>query len=120
MPVTATLHRRIRRPRAAAGAVLLALTVSGVSGCSGLGRTAVGPITYTTERDVEVMENSPLVRGCHPLPGGATAVDNNTLIDMVLYRSRDCSGKGTTYLSTRLADVDAASTPPWRSYTLVH
>ncbi|WEH42371.1 hypothetical protein OG233_24180 [Streptomyces sp. NBC_01218] len=120
MSVTATLHHRIRRPRAA-GAVLLALTALGAaSGCSGLGRTAVGPVIYTNERDVEVMEQSPLVRGCHALPGGAKTVDNNTLIDMVLYRSRDCTGKGSTYLSTRLTDQDAPSTPVWRSYTLVH
>lgn len=120
MSVTATLHRRLRRPRVAVGAILLALTALGASGCSGLGRTAVGPVIYTTERDVEVMENSPLVRGCHQLPGGAKTVDNNTLIDMVLYRSRDCTGKGSTYLSTRLTDQHAPSTPVWRSYTLVH
>ncbi|MFH8475638.1 hypothetical protein [Streptomyces sp. NPDC018000] len=110
-------HRR-RRLGTAAGAALLTLTVAG---CSGLGRTAVGPVTYTTERDAVIMVNSPSVRGCHRLaPAGAKEVSNGTLIDIILYRTRDCTGPGTTYLATKLSDVNGAHALPWRSFSTVH
>nr|WSW69835.1 hypothetical protein OG461_28595 [Streptomyces sp. NBC_00995] len=110
-------HRR-RRLGIAAQAVLLTLTVAG---CSGLGRTAVGPVIYTTERDAVIMVNSPSVKGCHRLaPAGAKEVVNETLIDIILYRTRDCTGPGTTYLATTLSDVNAPSALPWRSFTTVH
>lgn len=72
MSVTAPDPRRRRRLGAVAAASLLALTVSG---CSGLGRTAVGPVTYTTDREAVVQVNSPSVRGCHRLapPGPASS-----------------------------------------------
>ncbi|NEE22241.1 hypothetical protein G3M58_89260, partial [Streptomyces sp. SID7499] len=60
MSVTATVPRRRRRLGIAAGATLLALAASG---CSGLGRTAVGPVTYTTGREAVLQVNSPSVRG---------------------------------------------------------
>ncbi|WP_406448986.1 hypothetical protein OG782_08710 [Streptomyces sp. NBC_00876] len=109
-------HRR-RRLGIAAQAALLTLTVAG---CSGLGRTAVGPVTYTTERDAVIMVNSPSVKGCHLLPLGAKAVANGTLIDIVLYRTRNCTGPGTTYLATTLTDVNPPTALPWRSFTTVH
>lgn len=118
MSVTATVHRRRRRIGIAAGASLLALAASG---CSGLGRTAVGPVTYTTEREAVVQVNSPSVRGCHRLdPAGAHEVENGTLVDVVLYPTRDCTGGGTTYVPTRLSDVTAHGSGPWHSYSFVH
>jgi hypothetical protein len=118
MSVTAAEQRRRRRLGVAAGAALLALTVSG---CSGLGRTAAGPLMYTTDRHAERMVNSPSVRGCHRLaPAGAREVVNNTLVDIILYRTRDCSGGGTVYLARTFTDVSAESMPPWRSYRTVH
>ncbi|MFF8912446.1 hypothetical protein ACF08M_03775 [Streptomyces sp. NPDC015032] len=115
MPVTD--HRR-HRLAAAAGTLLLALAVAG---CSGLGRTAVGPVTYTTERDIVIMMNSPSVRGCHRLaPAGAKEVTNGTLIDIILYRTRDCTGPGTTYVATTVSDVTGTGTLPWRSFSTVH
>ncbi|MFF1833312.1 hypothetical protein ACFVXE_03690 [Streptomyces sp. NPDC058231] len=109
-------HRR-RRLGIAAGTALLTLTVAG---CSGLGRSAVGPVTYVTQRDAVIMVNSPSVKGCHLLPAGAKEVNNGTLIDIILYRTRDCTGPGTTYLATTLTDVNAASALPWRSFSTVH
>ncbi|MER7727244.1 hypothetical protein [Streptomyces sp. NPDC096323] len=110
-------HRR-RRLGIAAGTALLTLTVAG---CSGLGRTAVGPVIYTTERDAVIMVNSPSVKGCHRLaPAGAKEVFNETLIDIILYPTRDCTGPGTTYVATTFSDVNAPSALPWRSFTTVH
>lgn len=110
-------HRR-RRSGIAAGTALLALTVAG---CSGLGRTAVGPVTYMTERNATVTLQSPPVRGCHRLdPAGAKAVTNGTLVDLVLYRTPDCTGPGSTYLATTFSDVNGTSAPPWRSFRTVH
>ncbi|MFB7914911.1 hypothetical protein [Streptomyces sp. NPDC056061] len=109
-------HRR--RPGIAAATACLALTVAG---CSGLGRTAVGPVTYTTERDAVVTVHSPLVRGCHRLaPAGAKEVANRTLIDLILYRTPDCTGPGTTYLAATVSDVVGTGQPPWRSFSTVH
>jgi hypothetical protein len=117
MPVTATVHRR-RRLGIAFGVTLLALAASG---CSGLGRTAVGPVTYTTEREAVVQVNSPPVRGCHRIaPAGAHEVENETLVDVILYRTRDCTGDRTTYVPTRFSDVTAPGSGPWRSYSFVH
>ncbi|MFF2010474.1 hypothetical protein ACFVWY_15560 [Streptomyces sp. NPDC058195] len=114
MPVIA--HRR-RRLGIAAGTALLTLTVAG---CSGLGRTAVGPVIYTTQRDAVVTVNSPLVKGCHRLAPGAKEVTNGTLVDIILYRTRDCTGPGTTYIGRSLSDVKAPTSLLWRSYTTVH
>ncbi|MFI9624153.1 hypothetical protein [Streptomyces sp. NPDC052042] len=110
-------HRR-RRLRAAAVTAFLALTVTG---CSGLGRTAVGPITYTTDRNAVVTLHSPPVRGCHQLtPTGAKAVSNRTLVDIILYHTPDCTGPDKTYLATTLTDVNGTGVPPWRSFSTVH
>ncbi|MFF9686393.1 hypothetical protein [Streptomyces sp. NPDC014623] len=117
MSVTATPALLRRRAGVAAGAALLTLAVTG---CSGLGRTAVGPVVYTTGRDKAVAVHSPSVRGCHRMaPAGARRVENLTLVDIVLYTTRDCTGPATTYVSTRLSDVNAGSAPAWRSYRFV-
>ncbi|WP_228993164.1 hypothetical protein [Streptomyces sp. DH8] len=118
MSVTATAPRRRRRIGVAAGISLLALAATG---CSGLGRTAVGPVMYTKEHEAVVQVNSPSVRGCHRITSaGAHEVENETLVDVVLYRTPDCTGSGTTYVPTRSGDVTAPGSGPWRSYSFVH
>ncbi|MFI8432282.1 hypothetical protein ACIGJO_00815 [Streptomyces sp. NPDC079020] len=117
-PVTATGHRRRSRLGVAAGATLLALTVTG---CSGLGRTAVGPVIYSTERDAVILVNSPSVKGCHRLaPSGVNEVENRTLVDIILYRTRNCTGGNTAYVPTTFTDTKAHNSRPWRSYSIVH
>ncbi|MEU0129095.1 hypothetical protein [Streptomyces sp. NPDC006289] len=117
MSVTATRTVLRRRGGIAAGAVLLALAVTG---CSGLGRTAVGPVTYVTGGDKVVSVHSPSVKGCHRMAAaGASKVENRTLIDMVLYPSTDCSGPGTAYVATTFTDVNAPRAL-WRSYRFIH
>lgn len=118
-PATVTDHRpRRRRLGVAAGAALLTLAVSG---CSGLGRTAVGPVIYSTERDAVILVNSPSVKGCHRLaPAGVHEVENRTLVDVVMYRTRNCTGRDTTYVPTTFTDTKAPPSLPWRSYSIVH
>ncbi|WP_438294429.1 hypothetical protein [Streptomyces sp. HUAS TT7] len=112
-----TSHRR-RRTRLAAGAVLLTLATTA---CSSLGRTSVGTITYSIGPETSVMLTSPKVRGCHKLPpSGTTELYNNTLVDMVMYRTPDCTGKDTTYIGSRLANNTAPKALPWRSFSFVH
>ncbi|CAM5363447.1 hypothetical protein [Streptomyces narbonensis] len=107
-----------RRFTTASGAVLLTLAVAG---CSGLGRTTVGPIAYVTERDVAVSVTSPSVNGCHRLaPSGATEVANESLTDIVLYLTRNCEGKESTYLPINTSQAIVPGHLPWRSYSVVH
>ncbi|MFC8229250.1 hypothetical protein [Streptomyces sp. NPDC057287] len=118
MSVTAPPTVLRRRAGIAAGAALLTLAATG---CSGLGRTAVGPVSYTTDRDEVVTVHSPSVKGCHEMArGGARKVENRTLIDMIMYTTRDCSGRGTAYVATTFTDANAARALPWRSYRFVH
>lgn len=113
--MSVTDHRRLG---IAAGAAFLTLTVAG---CSGLGRTAVGNLTYDTSRDRRVQVSNPLVTGCHRIaPGGAVEVTNSTLVDLMMYRTPDCTGGSTTYIGATLSDVIAPGAGPWRSYTIVH
>ncbi|AEN09328.1 MULTISPECIES: hypothetical protein [unclassified Streptomyces] len=115
---TATASSRRRSTGLAAGTALLTLALAG---CSGLGRTAVGPVTYTTERDRTVSTNSPSVKGCHKMDSaGANEVENGTLIDMILYRTPDCTGGETIYIPTTVTDVKAPPSGPWLSYRFVH
>ncbi|MFE5299116.1 hypothetical protein [Streptomyces sp. NPDC056632] len=110
-----SLHRRLTT---VTGAVLLSLTVAG---CSGLGRTAVGPVSYETGREFVVSVTSPSVKGCHRLaPTGATRVENHTLVDLQLYRTRDCRDNDPIYVATNTTDEIARGTLPWRSYSFVH
>ncbi|MFJ3583801.1 hypothetical protein ACIPPS_16410 [Streptomyces sp. NPDC090127] len=110
-----SVHRRLGT---AAGAALLTVAVAG---CSGLGRTAVGTISYETEREVVITVTSPLVRGCHRLaPSGVTKIENRSLVDLRLFRTRDCRGKEYTYVATQSGDTIAPDSLPWRSYSIVH
>ncbi|MER8045041.1 hypothetical protein [Streptomyces sp. NPDC094032] len=107
-----------RRLTTATGAALLALAVTG---CSGLGRTMVGTLTYETGHRFVVTVTSPLVTGCHRLgPSGATKVENNTLVDIQLYRTLDCKGKNSIYVATSSGDEIARGSLPWRSYSVIH
>uniref|UniRef100_A0AAU3H2Z5 Lipoprotein n=1 Tax=Streptomyces sp. NBC_01401 TaxID=2903854 RepID=A0AAU3H2Z5_9ACTN len=109
-----------RRAGIAAGAALLTLTVTG---CSGLGRTAVGPVSYSVEKDQAkvVTVHSPSVKGCHTMdPAGAGKIDNRTLVDLVLYTTKDCTGRASAYVATTFSDTNAARALPWRSYRFVH
>ncbi|WP_250289858.1 hypothetical protein [Streptomyces atroolivaceus] len=118
MSVTAPPTVLRRRSGIAAGAALLTLAVAG---CSGLGRTAVGPVAYTTGRDEVVTLHSPSVKGCHELArDGAEKVENRTLVDIILYTSRDCTGRQSAYVATTFTDANAARALPWRSYRFVH
>ncbi|MEV5970748.1 hypothetical protein [Streptomyces sp. NPDC051921] len=110
-----SLHRRLT---IASGAVLLSLAVAG---CSGLGRTAVGTISYETGRELVVTVTSPSVKGCHRLaPTGVTRVENHSLLDIQMYRTRDCRGKDPIYVATNTSDQIAPGTLPWRSYSIIH
>ncbi|WP_369143647.1 hypothetical protein [Streptomyces sp. R44] len=107
-----------RRLTTATGAVLLTLAVAG---CSGLGRSTVGTIEYETQRELLVSVTSPSVNGCHRLaPSGVTKVRNNSLTDIVMYRTRDCTGGNSIYVATNTANWTAPDTLPWRSYSVVH
>ncbi|MFE3515764.1 hypothetical protein [Streptomyces sp. NPDC059166] len=119
MPVTPPPAVTRRRTGIAAGAALVLCLA--VTGCSGLGRTAVGPVEYRTDKDEVVSVNSPSVKGCHKMaPGGAREVVNETRIDMILYPTSDCSGGGTTYVATTFTDINSPRNAPWRSYRFVH
>ncbi|MFH8618075.1 hypothetical protein ACH4E8_23835 [Streptomyces sp. NPDC017979] len=114
-------RRRSARRRRLVGGTGAALLVVALAGCSGLGRTAVGPLDYETQRAVHVKVNSPEVTGCHRLgPNGAVSVENGTLVDAIMYPSADCSGGDTVYVATMTSDVIAPGEGPWRSYSFVH
>ncbi|GAA0610574.1 hypothetical protein [Streptomyces crystallinus] len=107
-----------RRLGFAAGALLLTFATAA---CAGLGRTAVGTFSYATSAERIVKISSPPIKGCHRMaPTGATAVLNNTLADVRLYRTLDCRGKEMVYIPSRLGDNIAPNTLPWRSYAFVH
>ncbi|MGW6566154.1 hypothetical protein [Streptomyces sp. NPDC054975] len=111
-----SVHRRLGT---AAGAALLTFAVAG---CSGLGRSAVGTISYETEREVVITVTSPSVRGCHRLlaPAGVTKIENRSLVDLRVFRTGDCKGKEYTYVATNSGDTIAPNSLPWRSYNIVH
>ncbi|MER7463591.1 hypothetical protein [Streptomyces sp. NPDC097981] len=105
----------------AAAALLLTATA-----CSGLGRSTVGQLSFR-HKDSPVLlnySNTP-VQGCHriALPRGATNVYNNTLVDIILYRTPDCQkpeGAEGIYVATTLSNVTAPVSLPWRSFSVVH
>ncbi|MFF7180465.1 hypothetical protein [Streptomyces sp. NPDC008121] len=110
-----SVHRRLGT---AAGAALLTLAVAG---CSGLGRSAVGTITYETSNEVVVSVTSPSVKGCHRLaPAGATRIENRSLVDIIMYTTPRCRGGNGVYVASRSGDSIVPGALPWRSYSLVH
>jgi hypothetical protein len=130
-PVITALTRRTRRPSTRAGAAAdrrrrvavaagAALLAAGLAGCSG-DRSSVGPVRYSSGHGNLVEVSNPVVDRCHRLsPGGARAVTNGTLVDLRVFRSRDCSGPEAAYIATTLTDTATAGGLPWRSYDFVH
>ncbi|MFD8981465.1 hypothetical protein [Streptomyces sp. NPDC059564] len=113
-------HRRIG---VITGAAALLLTATA---CSGLGRSTVGMLTFRShDSPVELSYSNTPVKGCHRInfPRGATHVENNTLVDVVLYRTENCV-KGEradgTYVATTLSNVTAPASLPWRSFSVIH
>ncbi|MFE3939318.1 hypothetical protein ACFXPJ_37580, partial [Streptomyces goshikiensis] len=73
----------------------------------------------------EVSYSNTLVTGCHKigLQRGATHVQNNTLVDVVLYRTPDCQKTDRAdgiYVATTLSNVTAPASLPWRSFSVIH
>jgi hypothetical protein len=69
-------------------------------------------------RPVQTLSNPP-TSGCHRFPEGVTHVSNDTLSDIVLYTTPDCTvpkGGESTYLSQQSADEVVRSTGLWRSF----
>ncbi|MBZ9600079.1 MULTISPECIES: hypothetical protein [Streptomyces] len=115
-------HRRRIGIIAGAAALLL-----GATACSGLGRTTVGQLSFRGhDSPVEIHYNNSLVTGCHriAIPDGATHVENNTLVDVILYQNYDCKQTNDPnngiYVATTLSNVTAPRTNPWRSFSVVH
>uniref|UniRef100_A0AAU2JZM1 Lipoprotein n=1 Tax=Streptomyces sp. NBC_00049 TaxID=2903617 RepID=A0AAU2JZM1_9ACTN len=116
-----------RRISAIAGAAALLLTATA---CSGLGRSTVGMLRFeghTRGHDVpvEVSYSNTPVQGCHriAIPAGATHVENNTLVDIILYRTENCEHPDQAdgiYVATTLSNVTAPRSLPWRSFSVVH
>ncbi|WP_327279957.1 MULTISPECIES: hypothetical protein [unclassified Streptomyces] len=105
----------------AAAALLLTATA-----CSGMGRSTVGVLTFRGNDSPAFLSysNTP-VQGCHKivLPKGATHVENNTLVDIILYRTENCEepkGADGIYVATTLSNVTAPVSLPWRSFSVVH
>ncbi|MFK0043633.1 hypothetical protein ACIQU4_05945 [Streptomyces sp. NPDC090741] len=105
----------------AAAALLLTATA-----CSGLGRSTVGMLTFRShDSPAELSYSNTPVTGCHriALPKGATHVENNTLVDIVLYRTENCmepAGAKGIYVATTLSNVTAPVSLPWRSFSVIH
>lgn len=105
------------------GAALL-LTATATA-CSA-GRTTVGPLSFRAhDSPTEVTYTSGRVKGCHKigLPHGAAHVENNTLVDVVVYRTPNCRKTDKAdgiYIPASTSNVTADGSLPWRSYTVVH
>ncbi|MCY0918774.1 MULTISPECIES: hypothetical protein [unclassified Streptomyces] len=112
-----------RRIGVITGAAALLLTATA---CSGLGRSTVGMLTFRGhESPVELSYSNTPVKGCHriAIPRGATHVENNTLVDIVLYRTPNCEKTDRAdgiYVATTLSNVTAPDTLPWRSFSVIH
>ncbi|WP_030208962.1 hypothetical protein [Streptomyces sp. NRRL S-87] len=112
-----------RRFGVISGAALLLLLTA--TACS-TNRTTVGELTFRAANSpAELTYSNTSVNGCTPilLPRGAAHVHNNTLVDVILYRTPNCqtfSGAEGTYVGTTLSDVTAQGTLPWRSFSVVH
>ncbi|MFD3872513.1 hypothetical protein [Streptomyces sp. NPDC058623] len=113
----------LRRIGVITGAAALLLTATA---CSGLGRSTVGTLTFRGhDSPAEVTYTNTPVKGCHRInvPAGATHVENNTAVDVVLYRTPDCkkpAPEGGSYIATTLSNVTAPESLPWRSFSVIH
>ncbi|MFD4245964.1 hypothetical protein ACFWP3_30875 [Streptomyces sp. NPDC058525] len=112
-----------RRISTIVGVAALLLTATA---CSGLGRSTVGMLSFRGhDSPDELSYSNTLVRGCHKIaiPKGATHVENNTLVDIVLYRTEDCGRADRadgTYVATTLSNVTAPASLSWRSFRVIH
>lgn len=112
----------LRRIGVITGAALLLLTATACSA----GRTTVGTLNFRAQDSpVVVTYTNTAVQGCHKigLPRGAAHVENNTLVDIVLYRTPQCQKTDKAdgiYVPTSTSNVTAPGSLPWRSYTVVH
>ncbi|RSS81011.1 hypothetical protein [Streptomyces sp. WAC06614] len=113
-------HRRVGAITGAAALLLLTATA-----CSA-GKTTVGELSFRgADSPVVVTHSNTSVSGCHRigLPRGAAHVQNNTLVDVIVYRSPYCQKTEKldgTYVPTNSSNVTAPDTLPWRSYSVVH
>jgi hypothetical protein len=103
------------------GAACAVLVTAGLTGCSDLNRTAVGPIDHVTSRNRVIQVNNPVVKGCHHFgPTGARAVHNGSLVDLITYPTLNCTGPSVAYIATTLTNNVSAGRPAWRSYRFIH
>ena len=113
--MSVTDHRRLR---VVAGARSLTIALAG---CSGLGRTAVGTISYGSANERLVMVSNPLVSGCHSLgPAGATTVTNNTLVDIIQYQAGTAPGTSRRDPLTETSATTSRRRTAAASYSTVH
>lgn len=112
-----------RRTGVITGVAALLLTATA---CSGLGRSTVGMLTFRGhDSPVALSYSNTNVNGCHRInpPRGATHVENNTLVDVVLYRTENCEKTDRAdgvYVATTLSNVTAPVSLPWRSFSVIH
>ncbi|MFJ8017560.1 hypothetical protein [Streptomyces sp. NPDC096339] len=112
---------RLRYVGVITGAALL-LTATACS----TGKTTVGQLTFRAEDSPVLLSysNTP-VQGCHKiaLPRGAAHVENNTLLDVIMYRTPDCQKSEKApgiYVPQSTSNVTATGSLPWRSFSVVH
>lgn len=103
-------------------AALLGVALLGVAPTA-CGKQALGMIDAGDGvGHAEKVSNTP-AEGCHRFRAGVTRVANYTQNDIVLYRTADCTvppGGQSDYLSAQSSDAVVRSTPPWRSFSVVH
>ncbi len=111
-----------RRLAVTTGAALLLLTATACS----TGKTTVGELSFrAADSTILVNHSNTPVQGCHRigLPRGAAHVYNNTLLDVILYRTPNCrkfDKADGTYIPTASSNVTAPGSLPWRSFSVVH
>ncbi|MFD7027213.1 hypothetical protein ACFWAR_04155 [Streptomyces sp. NPDC059917] len=112
-----------RRIGVITGAAALLLTATA---CSGLDRSTVGMLSFRgADSPVELSYSNTPVKGCHEIaiPKGATHVVNNTLVDIVLYRTAGCEKTDRAdgiYVATTMSNVTAPDSSPWHSFSVIH
>ncbi|MGR4882960.1 hypothetical protein ACIPUC_26645 [Streptomyces sp. LARHCF249] len=103
-------------------ALLLAATATACSA----GKTTTGTLAFRAhDSPIEVTYSNTPVQGCHEirLPHGAAHVENNSLVDVIMYRTPKCQkvdGADGIYIPVRTSNVTAPRSLPWRSFSVVH